>query len=218
MAQLERFLRRNAIALLALFVALGGTSVAASSVLLPRNSVGTAQLRNGAVTKRKLSKPIVASLQRAAKGTPGPQGPQGVQGPQGAQGPAGARGGQGVQGPKGATGTQGSPGSQGPAGPVGPSNVYTNYGSNHAISQGTTQTVASVTLPAGRYKLQASVRYSNSSGNGGTATLSCVFVSTVTVHQVGGYGTTNPTLTMSVLGDLTTPPTGRPSTCGARRS
>jgi hypothetical protein len=39
---------------IALLVALGGTSVAAVSQLVPRNSVGTAQLRTGAVTNAKL--------------------------------------------------------------------------------------------------------------------------------------------------------------------
>ena len=46
------FIRHNAIALLALFVALGGTSYAAFS--LPAGSVGTEQLRNGAVTSKKI--------------------------------------------------------------------------------------------------------------------------------------------------------------------
>ena len=46
------FIRHNAIALLALFVALGGTSYAAFS--LPAGSVGTKQLRNGAVTSKKI--------------------------------------------------------------------------------------------------------------------------------------------------------------------
>lgn len=41
------------IALIALFVALGGTSYAALNTL-PRNSVGTAQIKNGAVTAAKL--------------------------------------------------------------------------------------------------------------------------------------------------------------------
>jgi hypothetical protein len=53
------FIRHNAIALLALFVALGGTSYAAFS--LPVGSVGTRQLRNGAVTSRKLSKGAVTA-------------------------------------------------------------------------------------------------------------------------------------------------------------
>ena len=47
------FIRHNAIALTALFVALGGTSYAAFS--LPAGSVGTTQLRNGAVTSKKIA-------------------------------------------------------------------------------------------------------------------------------------------------------------------
>jgi len=46
-------LRGNAVAYLALFVALGGTGYAA--VNLPAGSVGTRQLRNGAVTPAKLN-------------------------------------------------------------------------------------------------------------------------------------------------------------------
>ena len=46
------WIRRNAIALVALFVALGGTGYAAFK--FPANSVGTAQLRNGAVTGAKV--------------------------------------------------------------------------------------------------------------------------------------------------------------------
>jgi hypothetical protein len=47
------FARRNAIAIVALFVALGGTSYAAFGV--PNNSVGSAQLRNGAIPSGKLT-------------------------------------------------------------------------------------------------------------------------------------------------------------------
>lgn len=93
-----RYLNRHHVALLALFVALGGTSYAVSS--LPRGSVGSAQLRNGAVTGSKLahgavtdSKVKAGSLTRRAfkRGTllRGPQGPQGSQGPQGPQGQPG---------------------------------------------------------------------------------------------------------------------------------
>ena len=53
MANTLIFMRRNAIALLALFVALGGTSYAALN--LPAGSVGTRQLHNGAVTGKKLA-------------------------------------------------------------------------------------------------------------------------------------------------------------------
>lgn len=57
------FIRHNAIALAALFVALGGTSYAALS--LPAGSVGTRQLRNGAVTGAKLDPTSVAATVRA---------------------------------------------------------------------------------------------------------------------------------------------------------
>lgn len=54
MTRLLAHARHNAIAYLALFVALGGTSYAAFS--LPANSVGTRQLRNGAVSSNKIAK------------------------------------------------------------------------------------------------------------------------------------------------------------------
>jgi hypothetical protein len=51
-AKAARFMRGNALGLLALFVALGGTSYAA--VKLPKNSVGNSQIKNGAVTSKKI--------------------------------------------------------------------------------------------------------------------------------------------------------------------
>jgi hypothetical protein len=53
-------LRRHAVAYLALFIALGGTTYAAS---LPRNSVGTAQLKDRSVTAPKLGRtPAVSAF------------------------------------------------------------------------------------------------------------------------------------------------------------
>ena len=54
------FIRQNAIALIALFVALGGTSYAALS--LPAGSVGTVQIRNGAVTTKKIANGSISAL------------------------------------------------------------------------------------------------------------------------------------------------------------
>jgi hypothetical protein len=75
----------NVMATLAVFLALGGGAVAATQ--LSKNSVGTSQLRNGAVTPKKLSpaaKPHVAGV----PGPPGQQGVQGIPGPKGDPGNA----------------------------------------------------------------------------------------------------------------------------------
>jgi hypothetical protein len=89
------------IACLALAISLGGTGVAAVTAVLPKNSVGTAQLKNNAVTSTKVQN---GSLRRAdfAPGTlvltPGPQGAQGPPGPGGPQGQKGDKGDAGVSG------------------------------------------------------------------------------------------------------------------------
>jgi hypothetical protein len=56
------FIRHNAIALFALFVALGGTSYAALS--LPAGSVGTTQLRNHSVTPIKFDRGSIGGYVR----------------------------------------------------------------------------------------------------------------------------------------------------------
>ena len=84
----------NAIAWIALFVALGGVSYAA--VKLPANSVGTRQLKRNAVTSSRVkNRSLLAvdfrrgQLPRGAKGSAGPQGPAGPKGDSGAAGPIG---------------------------------------------------------------------------------------------------------------------------------
>jgi hypothetical protein len=84
------------VAATALLVALTGTSVAAVSVVLPRSSVGTAQLKNNAVVSSKVQN---NSLLRAdfkagqiPAGPVGPAGPAGAAGPPGPAGPAGPSG------------------------------------------------------------------------------------------------------------------------------
>jgi hypothetical protein len=84
------------VACLALLVALAGTGVAAVSVALPRNSVGTAQIQSNAVTSAKVKN---GSLVRAdfkvgqvPAGATGPAGPAGAAGPAGPAGAAGAAG------------------------------------------------------------------------------------------------------------------------------
>jgi hypothetical protein len=62
-------IRGNLVGYLALFVALGGTAVAATS--LPANSVGTKQLKNGAVTGAKVAKNTLtgANINESTLGT-----------------------------------------------------------------------------------------------------------------------------------------------------
>jgi hypothetical protein len=98
----------NVTASLALFCALGGISWAA--VALPRNSVGTKQLKKNAVTGPKIRANAVTSakvkdgsLQRGdfasgtlLQGPQGPMGPQGVQGLPGQNGAPGAKGEPGI--------------------------------------------------------------------------------------------------------------------------
>jgi hypothetical protein len=118
-----QYVRRHHLALLALFVALGGTSVAATNALVPRNSVASPQIVNGSLLRADLAKKTIKAL----KGNIGPRGLEGPQGATGAQGPAGADstvlGPQGPAGPKGATGAQGPAGADstvlGPQGPTG---------------------------------------------------------------------------------------------------
>jgi hypothetical protein len=92
----------NVAASLALFLALGGAAYAATQ--LPKNSVGTNQIRKEAVTAAKIAKKTRRQLQ-GARGPQGPQGPQGKTGKTGAKGATGARGAQGNTGAPGADGT-----------------------------------------------------------------------------------------------------------------
>ncbi|MBS1880775.1 MAG: hypothetical protein JST31_14790 [Actinobacteria bacterium] len=86
-AALGKLTYANVVATIALFVALGGASYAATQ--LPKNSVGAKQLKTGAVTPPKLSKKAKAALAgaRGAQGAPGAIGPQGPEGQRGPQGP-----------------------------------------------------------------------------------------------------------------------------------
>jgi hypothetical protein len=70
----------NVMATIAVFIALGGASYAA--VKLPKNSVGTEQLKKGAVTATKLSKTARATLAEDAdaQGKDGARGPEGTPG------------------------------------------------------------------------------------------------------------------------------------------
>jgi hypothetical protein len=133
MRQILRHVRNNAVAYLALWIAIGGTSYAAVS--LPRNSVGSTQLKSNAVTAAKVKN---GSLGTADLSKSAVRSLSGKIGPAGAPGAAGATGQQGPAGPKGDQGLQGVPGAKGDTGDTGL--TYTAWGSSAGSLSVTTDT------------------------------------------------------------------------------
>jgi len=108
----------NVMATVAVFLVLaGGTAFAGKVGLLPGNSVGTRQIKAGAVTPAKLSAAAKSAL----------SGPQGAQGPKGDRGPEGSQGPKGDQGPRGMPGEPGAPGA---------TDVVTRYGEVRVLPSG----------------------------------------------------------------------------------
>ena len=83
MAGILAYIRRHHVGLLALFIALGGTSYAA--VKLPKNSVGARQLQKNAVVSAKVKDRSL--LARDFKQGQLPKGPAGAKGDPGPAGP-----------------------------------------------------------------------------------------------------------------------------------
>jgi hypothetical protein len=162
------------VALIALFVGLGGGAYAA--VNFPVNSVGTKQLKDGAVTGGKLSNNAVTSAKvrdgsLLAKDFAVGQlraGPQGATGPQGAMGP---------QGPQGNTGPAGPAGSPGSAGPSHWADFWTT---NTSLAVGAPPTVLSgsgtVTTVAGENQLVLNGYVEMSNGPVSWLTAQCTYL------------------------------------------
>lgn len=155
----------NVMATVAVFLTLGGISYAATQ--LPANSVGTKQLKNGAVTDKKIAASTLAHL-AGAPGVTGPVGKEGPLGPIGHEGPAGKQGLQGEiglqgpPGPPGSPGTPGNPGSPGaPGAPGAPGDPgpaglisdirYTSSGASNQPNGQDRPLLTATGLPAGNY-------------------------------------------------------------------
>lgn len=96
MTHLIGHVRRQTVAYVALFVALGGTSYAATQ--LPSNSVGNAQLQRAAVTASKVKAGSLLARDFKRGQLSGTRGPAGRIGPKGDQGPKGDPGTPGANG------------------------------------------------------------------------------------------------------------------------
>ena len=162
----------NVAASLALFLALGGAAYAATQ--LPKNSVGTNQIRKEAVTAAKIAKKTRQQLQ-GNRGPAGQQGPQGKTGKQGAKGATGARGAQGNTGAPGVDGT--GPAFEATAEPAAPTAILTG-----------TQVVI-LSLAPGQYATSANVVVQSSAGATVTCTLQNGGKAAATIPTTGGFET-----------------------------
>lgn len=123
------FARSQAVALVALAVALGGTSYAALGVSDSQRSTkktiqGCVSKKTGVLRVAKRCKRRERAIAFNKQGSPGPAGAvgaRGAPGPAGPVGPGGAAGGDGPQGLTGPVGPGGATGGDGPPGPPGPS-------------------------------------------------------------------------------------------------
>ena len=139
----------NVMASVAVFVALGGTSVAAVS--LKRNSVGSKQVKKGAIKEAHLlngavTSPKVRNGSLLLTDFKAGQIPAGARGAQGARGPQGLRGAAGAQGTAGTSGAPGDPGDPGAPGVSGLVQVFATPVPNPPGMQ----TSSTATCPAGK--------------------------------------------------------------------
>jgi hypothetical protein len=144
----------NVVSMIALFVALGGSSYAAVTITgkqIKDSTITTNDIKNGSLLKIDFK---AGQLPRGATGATGATGLQGSAGHDGANGATGPAGTNGTNGTNGTDGANGHDGARGPSdgyvsGNVGPANDSNS---------------ASVTVPAGDYVASASgqVLYSRS--------------------------------------------------------
>jgi hypothetical protein len=160
----------NVVSVIALFVALGGSSYAALTIT-GRN------VRDSSLTTRDVKNRSLLGVDFK----PGqlPAGPQGPQGPQGAQGPQGPQGLQGLQGLKGDTGDKGDTGNQGP---IGPSDAYQVLACFPSVDPPCT---ASLTVPAGSYVAMGKTNGHNSASDTTTSgSFQCTLTATGNPNNV----------------------------------
>jgi hypothetical protein len=156
-----------AVALVALFIALGGSAFAASHYLI--NS--PAQINPKVLKKLKGevgpegTKGLAGATGLAGpKGETGPEGKAGAKGETGAEGPKGEAGPKGETGPEGKAGPKGETGAEGPKGEAGTTSagLSDSAAGPVALKAASEQTVATMSsVPVGNYMLSAKVTVEN---------------------------------------------------------
>jgi hypothetical protein len=152
------------VASIALIAATSGSAIAASVIT-------GAQIKDGSIGVKDLSKQAVAKL-HGARGKTGPRGAAGAQGPAGIAGAAGA------QGPAGAQGLQGAKGDPGP------SDVF-SFVHDDAISLPNTSSPLSASLAPGSYTIIAKLWFDNDSNFTSRATCTLTAGSDTDTIQLG---------------------------------
>ena len=164
----------------ALFVALGGSAVAASGLIhasdIAPSAVTSRAIRNGAVEPKDLStsaRALIAAGQIGPKGdagsaTQGATGASGSNGANGANGAEGAKGSNGANGPNGANGIDGTDGVNGVNGTNGTNGVNgtikplsARQGLTALPTGAPSTTVVELTVPAGNYVVLAKTQLSH---------------------------------------------------------
>ncbi|HVW46168.1 MAG TPA: hypothetical protein VHA76_03880 [Solirubrobacterales bacterium] len=115
-----------------------------------------AALGGGAyAAKGGLTGPQKKAVEKIAKKDAGKPGAAGAQGPKGDPGPQGPKGDRGPQGPQGEPGPKGDPGTNGTDGTNGAVAGYSAAKAAVVEFTGTSQTVLTLSLPAGSFMVQA---------------------------------------------------------------
>jgi hypothetical protein len=106
----------------------------------------------------------------------------------------------------GAKGDKGDTGASGATGPAGSNTAYTNYGDgNHHLATGTTQTVATLTLPSGSYTLSATTSVAKDDADDHTHVQCFFIVAGGTLHGNVALASLEGTfqVRMPIIGDVT---------------